>query len=112
MPLLKSVTVRAGKDLTFFLLGPKNLTGRIPAGEKHRDGKLPYETVKRLLQDAGRLGTRNFLFIGGGEPLAEPHLPEYMQILNDSGVSVHLWTNGTMINEENAPLIARSPSAR
>lgn len=75
--------------------------------EKHRDGKLPYETVKRFLQDAGRLGTRNFLFIGGGEPLAEPHLPEYMQILNDSGVSVHLWTNGTLINEENAPLIAR-----
>ena len=41
---VKSVTVRAGKDLTFFLLGPKNLTGRIPAGEKTADampGKTP-----------------------------------------------------------------------
>ena len=74
--------------------------------EKHRDNKLPYETVKAFMHDAGRLGTRHFLFIGGGEPLCEPHLEEYMRILKSYGTYVHLWTNGTLIDEDNAGWIS------
>ena len=74
--------------------------------EKHRDNRLPYETVKAFLHDVGRLGTRHFLFIGGGEPLCEPHLEEYMRILKSYGVYVHLWTNGTLIDEDKASWIA------
>lgn len=73
----------------------------------HRDHKLPYETVKAFLHEVGELGTRYFLFIGGGEPLTEPHIIEYMQILKSHGVYVHLWTNGTLIDEDNAPLLAK-----
>ena len=69
---------------------------------KHRDEQLPYEVTKRFLHDVGRLGTRYFLFIGGGEPLTDPHILEYMEILGSYGVYVHLWTNGTLINEGNA----------
>ena len=73
---------------------------------KHRDEKLPYETTKAFLYEVGRLGVRYFLIIGGGEPLMDPHIIEYMRILKDGGVYVHLWTNGTLIDEENAPLLA------
>ena len=72
----------------------------------HRDQKLPYEAVRSFMHEAGRLGTRYFLFIGGGEPLMDRHLIEYMQILKSYGVYVHLWTNGTLIDEENAPRLA------
>ena len=75
--------------------------------ERHKNDKLPYETTKAFLHEAGSLGVRYFLFIGGGEPLLEPHLIEYMQILKSYGVYVHLWTNGTLIDEQNAPLLAQ-----
>lgn len=74
---------------------------------EHRDHQLPYETVKQFLHEAAKHGTRYFLLIGGGEPLADPHLSEYIQILKSYGTYVHLWTNGTLINEENAPLLAK-----
>ncbi len=74
--------------------------------QRHRDEKLPYETVKAFMREVGSIGVRYFLFIGGGEPLADPHVPEYIQILRSCGVYVHLWTNGTLIDETNAPLLA------
>lgn len=75
--------------------------------QKHTSGKLPYETVKAFMHEVGRLGVRYFLFIGGGEPLLDPHLIEYIRILKSYGVYVHLWTNGTLIDEQNAPVLAR-----
>lgn len=73
---------------------------------KHRDEKLLYETTAAFMHEVGRLGVRYFLFIGGGEPLTDPHTIEYMQILKSYGVYVHLWTNGTLVDEEKAPLLA------
>lgn len=73
---------------------------------KHREQQLPYETVKAFLHEVGWLGVRYFLFIGGGEPLTEPHIVEYLQILKAYGVFVHLWTNGTLIDSDNAPMLA------
>lgn len=58
------------------------------------------------MREVGRLGARHFLFIGGGEPLADPHILEYMRILKSQGVFVHLWTNGTLIDGTNAPALA------
>ncbi|MBQ3286299.1 MAG: radical SAM protein [Ruminococcus sp.] len=74
--------------------------------DRHRADQLPYETVKAFLHDVGRLGVRYFLFIGG-EPLTDPHLTEYMRILKSYNVYVHLWTNGTLIDEVNAPQLAQ-----
>ena len=76
--------------------------------QQHRDEKLPYDSTKAFLHEAGQLGVRYFLFIGGGEPLMEPHLIEYAQILKSYGVYVHLWTNGSLIDEENARLLAQT----
>lgn len=73
----------------------------------HRDEQLPYEKTKAFLREAGQLGIKYFLFIGGGEPLMDSNIIEYMRILKSYGVYVHLWTNGTLINEENAPQIAK-----
>ena len=73
---------------------------------KHRDNQLPYETVKAFMHEVGRLGTRHFLFIGGGEPLCDPHIEEYVRILKSYGIYVHLWTNGTLVDEEKARWIA------
>lgn len=75
--------------------------------EMHRDKRLPYETVKTFLNEVGQLGIRYFLFIGGGEPLMDQHIIEYMQILKSYGVYVHLWTNGTLISEDIAPQLTR-----
>ena len=74
---------------------------------RHRDEKLSHKTTKAFLHEVGSLKIRYFLFIGGGEPLMEPHIVEYMQILKSYGVYVHLWTNGTLIDEKNAPLLAQ-----
>ena len=74
---------------------------------KHQKEQLPYATVKAFLHEVGELGVRYFLFIGGGEPLTDPHIIEYMEILKSYGVYVHLWTNGTLIDEMNAPILAK-----
>lgn len=73
----------------------------------HRDHELPYERKLAFMNEISRSGVRHFLFIGGGEPMMDPHLTEYMRILKSGGVFVHLWTNGTLINEANAPELAR-----
>ena len=73
----------------------------------YRDDQLPYETVKAFMHEAGKLRIRHFLFIGGGEPLMDPHIIEYMEILKSYGVYVHLWTNGTLIDENNAGLLTK-----
>lgn len=75
---------------------------------EHRDQQLPYETVKKFLHEAGEHGTRYFLLIGGGEPLTDPHIPEYIRILKSYGTFVHLWTNGTLISEDNALFLANN----
>lgn len=72
----------------------------------HQEEQLPYKTVRALMHEVGTLGVRYFLFIGGGEPLTDPHIIEYMQILKSYGVYVHLWTNGTLIDEQLAPVLA------
>ena len=74
---------------------------------RHRDEKLSYERTLDFIREIGSSGVRYFLFIGGGEPLIDPHTTEYMEILKSYGVYVHLWTNGTLIDEKNAPLIAK-----
>lgn len=56
----------------------------------HRDRELPYERKLAFMREVGRLGARHFLFIGGGGPLADPHILEYMRILKSQGVFVHL----------------------
>lgn len=76
--------------------------------DKHQADKLPYEKVKAFLHEVGSLGTRYFLFIGGGEPMTDPHILEYIEILKSYGVFVHLWTNGTLIDEGNAPFLANN----
>ena len=72
----------------------------------HKNEKLSYEAVKRFLYEVGREGIRYFLFIGGGEPLCDDHIYEYIQILKSYGVYVHLWTNGTLINDNNAQTLS------
>ena len=56
----------------------------------HRDRELSHERKLAFMREIGQLGVRHFLFIGGGEPLTDPHILEYMRILKSRGVYVHL----------------------
>lgn len=74
---------------------------------KHRDDKLNKEHIEIMLRDIGEMGVRHILLIGGGEPLTEPNILHYIDLLKSYDINVHLWTNGTLISEDNAEFLAK-----
>lgn len=74
---------------------------------KHKTEQLTTELSIDFLESLGVMGTRHILLLGGGEPLMHPDIKQYIEILKKHEISIHLWTNGTLINESNADFLAK-----
>ena len=71
----------------------------------------PEESLTRQDLDAvaagvARLGSPVEYVLSGGEPLLHPHALDFAQQVKAAGNRVHLLTNGTLIDEQNAARIA------
>lgn len=73
-------------------------------GEK-RNYELEYEKVMKTLREIRKMGGMNILFTGG-EPLLYSRLNELLIETKEMGFICSLNTNGTLINEKNAQLLA------
>jgi radical SAM protein with 4Fe4S-binding SPASM domain len=76
--------------------------------KKHMERQLPSKLTVNFLKSLGEMGVKNVLLIGGGEPLMHHDINEFIGILKDSGISVHLWTNGTLINRKNVKFLTEN----
>lgn len=60
---------------------------------------IPYDLFKRLCNELKVLGTRQIILCGEGEPFLHPRLFDLVSAAKDTGFSVILYTNGTLLDE-------------
>lgn len=78
--------------------------------EKEKETKLPVLTLrefKKLVDQGKELGVQKFI-LTGGEPLLNPDTIPLAQYIKAQGLENELLTNGTLIDETNAKVIAES----
>ena len=75
--------------------------------EHSNPDELTTEEWKKVIQSAKKLGTF-IISISGGEPLLRKDLEEIIRCADESNISTHLCTNGTLINETRAKTLQAS----
>jgi len=71
-------------------------------------GSMPLGQIEKLCEGLRRLGTREMILTGEGEPFLHPQLFEIISICKAAGLYVHLFTNGTLLDETTVPLLIDS----
>jgi MoaA/NifB/PqqE/SkfB family radical SAM enzyme len=74
--------------------------GHLFSAEDTRHMKLNH--IEKLCDALRRIGTREIILTGEGEPLMHPQLPEIVSLCKAAGFYVHLFTNGTLLDESMA----------
>jgi MoaA/NifB/PqqE/SkfB family radical SAM enzyme len=78
----------------------------LPAGAREKNSELTFDEIRRIVDDARKMGCRQWS-ISGGAPLLRAAFPEIFDYLTRKAVSYTLNTNGTMITPEIAKLLTR-----
>jgi len=65
---------------------------------------LKTETAKNILSQAAKLGSRHVI-LSGGEALLHPDFYAISEYARSLGINVHLTSNGTLIDENNAKML-------
>ncbi|MBA4390120.1 MAG: hypothetical protein C0399_04195 [Syntrophus sp. (in: bacteria)] len=82
---------------------------RISPAAPERKLELSFDEIRRIVDEARVLGTRQWS-ISGGEPMLRPDFPEIFEYLTGKAVSYALNTNGTLITPKLARLLKRRGS--
>ena len=64
--------------------------------------ELDYDTLKAITLDFVSLGTKTVTITGGGDPLAYPHIAEYVKFLHGNGIKTGFVTNGVLFKDSDA----------
>ncbi len=95
-------------NLLIHLLDGCNLRCKHCYLNAHENGKhlLPLDLVKRTLTEAHELGIKS-VQLSGGEPFLHPHIHEILRSTIGKTFAVTMSTNGTLIDDESAELLAK-----
>lgn len=77
------------------------------AGEP-AENELKIDELKSVALQAKELGAKKIILLGGGEPLHFDGLEDIVDYINSIGLQQILFTNGTLINEENAHFLYKN----
>ena len=69
---------------------------------------MSLDQIKTLCDGLRRLGTREMILTGEGEPFLHPRLFEIISLCKEAGLYVHLFTNGTLLDESNVAALVDS----
>ncbi|NIN66817.1 MAG: radical SAM protein [Anaerolineae bacterium] len=69
---------------------------------------MPVEQIRTLRDEVRRLGTREIIITGEGEPFLHPQLFDIISLFKGAGFYVHLFTNGTLLDESNVGRVVDS----
>ncbi|MBI4872504.1 MAG: radical SAM protein [Candidatus Riflebacteria bacterium] len=61
---------------------------------------LPLETIRRLIDDAARMGTRRIQLAGSGEPFMHPQIWDVIRHVKEKGLELAIITNFTLLTEQ------------
>lgn len=79
---------------------------RIPANSSEAKNELTFKEIKRIADDAKKMGCRRWS-ISGGEPMLRPDFSEIFDYLTAGASSYSINTNGTLITPAIAKLLKR-----
>jgi len=77
------------------------------AGEPDED-ELSTDEMKSVIRQAGELGAKKIILLGGGEPLVYDGLEEIVEFISDMGLQQILFTNGTLMTGTLAHFLRRN----
>ena len=63
---------------------------------------VPMAQIEQLSTELPRLGTQEVFLLGEGEPMLHPRLTDIISAFKAAGCTVHLFTNGTLIDSGRA----------
>ncbi|GIV44697.1 MAG: radical SAM/SPASM domain-containing protein [Bacteroidia bacterium] len=72
---------------------------------RERVSDMPVDFFKKVVTELSELGCKR-IHLSGGEPLLYPQIFELMEHIRKKNMKLTMTTNGTLINEKNAPKIA------
>jgi len=67
---------------------------------KEKKRKLPYEMVKKLIEDLYKLGTKEIMLSGSGEPFMYPKIMEIISLIKEKDIKLNIITNFTLVNKK------------
>jgi MoaA/NifB/PqqE/SkfB family radical SAM enzyme len=82
---------------------------RTPSEASEKYSELTVDEIKKLVNDARKMGCRQWHF-SGGEPMIRPDFTEIFDYITKKSASYSLNTNGTLINPKIARLLRRKGS--
>lgn len=66
----------------------------------YQPNRLDQEVFLRNLEDMAQKGVKSIMFAGEGEPLLNPHTPEFATRAKEQGIDVSITTNGVLFKDE------------
>ncbi len=78
----------------------------------NRKDQISWEKMQEIIADLADMGVKAVTFSGGGEPLVYPYIVEAMQKVLDAGIDLSIITNGQMLRDERAKVLARAKWVR
>lgn len=77
-----------------------------------RNDEIPKEKIMEILSDFNDIGVKAVTYSGGGEPLVYPHISKVMRKTLDYKIDLSIITNGQLLNEEKADILANAKWVR
>lgn len=78
----------------------------------NRQDQIPREKMMDIIADIKDMGVKAVTFSGGGEPLLYPYIIETMQKILDAGIDLSIITNGQLLKDERAEVLAKAKWVR
>ncbi len=73
---------------------------------------IPHDKMMEIIDDMCDMGVKAVTFSGGGEPLLYPFIIEAMQKILDNGIDLSIITNGILLKEKYAKILAHAKWVR
>ena len=78
----------------------------------NRQDQIPWEKMQEIISDMEDIGVKAVTFSGGGEPLVYPYIVQAMRKVLDAGIDLSVITNGQLLKEERAEVLANAKWVR
>lgn len=78
----------------------------------NRQDQIPWEKMQEIISDMKDMGVKAVTFSGGGEPLVYPYIVETMQKVLDAEIDLSIITNGQMLKDARAQVLAAAKWVR
>ncbi len=78
----------------------------------NRQDQIPWEKMQEIISDIAEMRVKAVTFSGGGEPLVYPYIVETMQGILDAGIDLSIITNGQLLKDERAEILANAKWVR